>query len=82
MKRVVAVAAASIDAVNAVHANVIHEMKERLGMEALAAGAEGFAAVAFGGAGVGGAIESCLLIGISRELIIINNLQKLLQCFQ
>ena len=43
-KTVVAVAAASIDAVNAAQANVIHEIKERRGMD-------GFAAAGLAGAG-------------------------------
>ena len=54
MKRVVAVAAASIDAVNAVHASVIQERNERRGIAALAAGAAGLAA----GAGFGGQLAS------------------------
>ena len=44
MKRAVAVTAASIDAVNAVHASVIQERNERRGIAALAAGAAGLAA--------------------------------------
>jgi hypothetical protein len=65
MKRPVAVAAASIDAVNAVHANVIQERNDRRGIEALAAGAAVLAA-GFGGAGVEGVGESTLLIIFSR----------------
>jgi hypothetical protein len=68
MKRPVAVAAASIDAVNAAHASVIHERKERrvTGPFAAGLGAAGFAA------GVGEAaalLDSSLLIGISSELM-------------
>jgi hypothetical protein len=69
MKRVVAVAAASIDAVNAVHASVTHERKLRRGIVApFDAAADGAAALAagFGGAGVEGVVESSLLIEISR----------------
>ena len=67
MKRVVAVAAASIDAVNAVHASVIQERNERRGIAALAAGAAGLAAGAgLVTAGFGGASGSSLLMGISR----------------
>ena len=63
MNRPVAVAAASIEAVNAVHASVIHERNERRGIDVFAAGAAGLAAGAgFGGAGVEGAVESSLLI--------------------
>lgn len=67
MKRPVAVAAASIDAVNAVHANVIHERNDRRGIEDFAAG--GLAAGAgFGGAGLDGVGDSSLLIGISHKM--------------
>jgi hypothetical protein len=66
MKRVVAVAAASIDAVKAVHASVIHEMNERRGIAAFAAGA--LAGAGFGGAGDEGAVEPSLLIRISRKI--------------
>jgi hypothetical protein len=67
MNRPVAVAAASIDAANAVHANVIQERKERRGTDFLAAGAAGLAADAgFGAAGAGGAVNSSLLIKVSR----------------
>ena len=63
MKRPVAVAAASIDAVNAVHARVIHERNDRRGIEAFAPGAVAFAAEAgFGTAGFGGAGESSILL--------------------
>jgi hypothetical protein len=68
MNRAVAVNAASIEAVNAAHANVIHDKKERRDTGVLAAGA------AFGGAGLGGAVatvegagEFSLLIGISQK---------------
>jgi hypothetical protein len=67
MKRPVAVAAASIDAVNAVHASVIQERNDRRGIEPFAAGAAGLAA-GFGGAGVEGVGESSLLMGVSRKL--------------
>src|SRR6516225_1039412 len=68
MKRAVAVAAASIDAVKAVHASVIQDRNERRGIEALAAGVAGLAGVAgFGAAGFGGVVESSiLLIRVSR----------------
>jgi len=63
MNRPVAVAAASIDAVNAVHARVIHERNDRRGIPAFAAGAVGFAAEAgFGAAGLGGAGESSIFL--------------------
>jgi hypothetical protein len=67
MNRAVAVAAASIDAVKAAHANVIQDKKERRGMAGFAAGAAGLAGAGFGGAGAEGAGESSLLIGISRK---------------
>src|SRR6185295_6599540 len=62
MKRVVAVAAASIDAVNAVHASVIQDIKERRVITV------GFAAAGFGVAGAAGAaglgvFDSSELIG-------------------
>jgi len=71
MKRVVAVAAASIEAVKAAQASVIHEMKERRGTTAFAGGAVALGAVGFGAAGGGaavveGAAESSLLIEVSR----------------
>src|SRR5262245_16603389 len=56
MNRPVAVAAASIEAVKAPHASVIHEKKERRGMVCLAGGAAGFACAAgLGAAGLGAA---------------------------
>jgi len=65
MNRVVAVAAASIEAVNAVHASVIQEIKER--RVTIGSFAAGFGAAGFGGAagGVGEAafVDSSLLIG-------------------
>jgi len=67
MKRVVAVAAASIEAVNAVHASVIQEIKER--RVTIVSFAAGFGAAGFGGpaGGVGepAFVDSSLLIGIS-----------------
>ena len=62
MNRAVAVTAASIDAVKAVHASVIHERNERRCIGAFAA-----AAGALAGAGLGGAcaeviVESSLLM--------------------
>jgi len=57
MKRVVAVAAASIDAVNAVHASVTHERNERRGIAAFD-GAAAVLAAGFGVAGVEGVVES------------------------
>jgi hypothetical protein len=69
MNRPVAVAAANIDAVNAAHANVIQERKDRRdGTAAFAPAAAGFAGAGFG-AGVEGAGESSLLIGVSRYLL-------------
>ena len=66
MNRPVAVAAASIDAVKAAHATVIHDRKDRRPTAGLAgAVAAGFAAAGFGGGGaavVVGAVESSLLI--------------------
>ena len=71
MNRVVAVAAASMEAVKAAHASVIHEMNERRGRTGFAAaggrGGAGFGGAGFGGAGAEGAVESSLLIGVSRE---------------
>src|SRR5215831_18582157 len=71
MNRPVAVAAASIDAVNAAHARVIHDKKDRRGTAAFAADAVGFGGAGFGGAvaTVEGAGESSLLIGISQKFI-------------
>ena len=75
MNLAVAVNDASIEAVNATQARVIHERKDRRGTPALAGaafGAAGFAGVAGadGGATVdvgAGSLESSLLIGISRR---------------
>jgi len=67
MNRPVAVAAANMDAVNAAHANVIQERKERRGSAVLAPVAAGFAGAGFGGTGAEGAGESSLLIGVSRH---------------
>ena len=82
MNLAVAVKDASIEAVKATHASVIHERKERRGTAPLVAGAAGFAGAAvLGAAGFavmaaagGGAVvvagagsrESSLLIGISQ----------------
>lgn len=66
MNRPVAVAAANMEAVNAAHANVIQERKERRGNAALAPVAAGFAGAGFGGPG-GGAGEPSLLMGVSRH---------------
>jgi hypothetical protein len=60
MKRPVAVAAASIDAVNAAHATVIHDKNERRGSGAFA-GAAGLGGAGFGAGGTG-AVESSLLM--------------------
>jgi hypothetical protein len=68
MKRPVAVAAASIDAVKAAHATVIQDKNERRGMAGFA-GAAGLAAAGFAAAGAagGGAVKSSLLINeVSR----------------
>src|SRR5262245_27276495 len=65
MKRVVAVAAASIDAVNAVHASVTHERKERrvtIGSFAAGLGGAGFG-VSAGGAVGAAFFDSSMLIG-------------------
>jgi len=81
MNRAVAVNDASIEAVKATHASVIHEKKERRGIFCLVA--EGAAAFATGGlagaaggfgnvaAGLPGAgsVEFSLLIGISQSLL-------------
>jgi len=65
MNRVVAVAAASMDAVNAVHASVIQEMKERrvtIFSFAAGLGDAGFGGEA-GGTGDPAFVDSSLLIG-------------------
>jgi hypothetical protein len=67
MNRVVAVAAASIDAVKAAHANVIHEIKERRGIICFAAGLGGLGLGVTGAAGITSR-DSSLLIGISSSL--------------
>jgi hypothetical protein len=67
MNRPVAVRAASIDAVKAVHANVIQERKERRGMAGFAAGAAGLGAAGFGGNVAVGAFDSSLLIEVSLD---------------
>jgi hypothetical protein len=67
MNRPVAVSAASIDAVKAVHAKVIQERKERRGMGGFAAGAAGFAGAGFGGAGGEAVVVSSLLIQDSQD---------------
>ena len=69
MNRPVAVNAASIDAVKAAHATVIHDKNDRRPTTGFAgAFAAGFAAAAgFGGGGVAvvvGAVESSLLISL------------------
>ena len=78
MNRAVAVAVANIEAVNAAHARVIHERKDRRGISFFAAAAV-LGAAGFGGAGAGtvvtvaalgapagvGSRDSSLLIGIS-----------------
>ena len=56
-----------MDAVNAVHANVIHDKNERRPIAGFAADGAGLAGAGFGGAGVEGAAESSLLKGVSRE---------------
>ena len=84
MNRPVAVAAASMDAVKAAHARVIHEMNERRGILFFAAAwAAGLAEAALGGVAGGdfagaGSGESSLLIGISQWI----NELKLFRCFQ
>src|SRR5262250_1717725 len=67
MNRPVAVSAASIDAVKAVHASVIHDRNERRDATGgLAAGAAGLGAAGFGGGTVAVVVgESSLLIGSS-----------------
>jgi hypothetical protein len=67
MNRAVAVTAASIEAVKAVHANVIHDKNERRPITGFAAEGAALAGVGFGGAGVEGAVESVLLMKISRD---------------
>jgi len=76
MNRPVAVAAASIEAVNAAHATVIHERNERRATGAFAAGAGDFGGAGLGGAGGGGAIESSLLISkVSRNVRSVEHVQ-------
>jgi hypothetical protein len=86
MNRAVAVKAASIDAVNAVHAKVIQEIKERRGMGCFAAGAAGFAGAGFGGAGAERVVDSSLLMKISRDYGMRDGARsyilKILECFQ
>jgi len=67
MNRPVAVPAASIDAVKAVHASVIQDRNERRdAIGGFAAGAAGLGAAGFGGGAVAdGVCESSLLIGSS-----------------
>ena len=72
MNRPVAVSAASIDAVKAVHAKVIQERKERRGIGALGFGAAGFAGAGFGGAGGEAVVVSSLLIEDSQDYRITN----------
>jgi hypothetical protein len=70
MNRPVAVSAASIDAVKAAHATVIHDRKDLRPTAGFFAGAPaGFAAAGFGGGGAVavGAVDSSLLINeVSR----------------
>jgi hypothetical protein len=71
MNRPVAVAAASIEAVKAVHASVIQEINDRRGTSLAAAA--GLAVAGLGGAGLEGVVESSLLmIEVSRGLSIKN----------
>jgi len=84
MNLAVAVREASMEAVKATQASVIHDRNER---RVAGLAAAGFGAAAFGGgaaAGFEGAGESSLLIGISREKFTNYELQKLklLQRFQ
>jgi L-lactate permease len=67
MNRPVAVRAASIDAVKAVHANVTHEKKERRVIVGFTAGAAGLGGAGFGGTVAVGAFDSSLLIGLSLD---------------
>jgi len=68
MNRPVAVRAASIDAVKAVHANVTHDRKERRVTVGFAAGFDaGFGGAGFGGTVAVGAFDSSLLIGLSLD---------------